>query len=87
MFHSADNLTKQYNICGLKLYNDIYQIFENKIYAPNDMQVINLPSFKITVSLDVILRSLVERYHFVYPEVGDVTVLHEAGKYLHQKGP
>jgi hypothetical protein len=50
------------------------------------MQVINLPSFKITVSLDIIPRSLVERYHFVYPEDGDVTVLHEAGKYLHQQG-
>jgi hypothetical protein len=51
------------------------------------MQVINLPSFKITVSLYVILQSLVERYHFVYPEDGDVTVLHDAGKQLHQHGP
>jgi len=31
------------------------------------MQVTYLPSFKITVSSDVILRTLVERYNFVYP--------------------
>jgi hypothetical protein len=50
------------------------------------MQVINLASFKIKVSLDTILQTLVQRYHFVYPEDGDVTVVHEAGEYLHQQG-
>jgi hypothetical protein len=41
----------------------------------------------VTVSFDVILRSLVERYHFVYLEDGDVTVLHEASEYLYRQSP